>query len=804
MMNLKLILLAFLFLVLSAQITIAEGRQTLPFNDNWKFSLTDHPAYSLSGFDDSSWRQLTLPHDWSIEGQFSKTNPSGASGAYLPCGIGWYRKSFVMNEVDSTKRMFIRFDGIYMNSKVWINGHLLGLRPYGYVGFQYDITGFLKFGLDSANVLAVQVDNSLQPASRWYSGSGIYRNVWLVMTNSLHFTSNGAFVQCTKADSVKATLSVAYKIRANIFLESKIKGYEMHPDSDKRTTKECSVISTVRNKEGQIVAKGVSKFSIGDLTMRETHTTLEISHPKLWSSESPEMYQLQSSLECEGVIADQLTTPIGIRELKYTVDNGLLVNGKTTKLKGVCLHHDGASFGAAVPIGVWELRLKQFREMGCNAIRVSHYPFAPEFYDLCDKMGFYILQDTFDEWKHGYLPSFSEDNTGKREYTYHMYFTQWAETDLKELIANDRNHPSIVMYCLGNEVVDQKYEEGVQTLNFLKNIAHSCDSTRLTTVACDFSAYANLTGFMDAQDIAGYNYADRYHGEDQYTPDKLKYPKRMFIGTETYTNPRCWVGIKDKPWVMGEFLWAGIDYLGEAWKWPNRNSPWNLLDLSGFKNPMYFNRKSHWTAEPVVYLAVQPDSLKPSDWKAYESFSHWNWATDTRDSLTVYAFSNCEKVDLFLNNNLIGHYRPDKYHVVTAKIKFNAGTLKAIGYNKNNQVAIHEIKTSGKLEKLRLTKYAMTKLTDQKLIQVEIDAIDTNGTVVFDAGNPVTISVKGDGKLIGLDSSDPNSHEQYKSDTRKLFQGKAMAIVAITGKDKVEISVSSPKLGTVSIQFPDN
>jgi beta-galactosidase len=704
-----------------------------------------------------------------------------------------------MNVADSTKKVFIRFDGIYMNSKVWINGHLLGLRPYGYVGFQYDITGFLKFSKDSVNVLAVQVDNSLQPASRWYSGSGIYRNVWLVITNSLHFTSDGVFVHCTEADSSKATISVAYKIRANVFSESKIGGYESHPELEKRTTKECSVISTVRNKEGQIVAKGISKFSISDLTMRETHTSLEISNPNLWSSESPVMYQLQSSIECDGVLIDQISIPIGIRKLEYTVDNGLLVNGKPIKLKGVCLHHDGASFGAAVPIGVWEMRLKQFKTMGCNAIRTSHYPFAPEFLDLCDQMGFYIMEDTFDEWRYGYQPGFSEDPTGKREYTYHIYFDQWAETDLREMIENDRNHPSIVMYCLGNEVVDQKFEEGVKTLNRLKNIAHECDPTRLTTVACDFSGFANRNGFMDAQDIAGYNYADRYHGEDMYTPDKEKYPNRMFIGTETYTNPRCWVGIKDKPWVMGEFLWAGIDYLGEAWKWPNRSITCSLFDLAGLKMPIYYNRKSFWTDEPIVYLAVQPDSLKPNDWKAYESYAHWNWEHDTRDSLTVYAFSNCEKVKLTLNDRPIGTFIPDKYHVVTTKIKFRPGTLKAVGVNNNKMVTIHELKTAKEAVSLNLKKCNETTTSNQKLMQVEIDAVDKNGNVVFADISEVTITMKGSGKLIGLDTADPNSQELYKTDHRRLFQGKAMATILIEGDGIISVVASSPKLKTGEI-----
>jgi len=632
----------------------ASPRKTLLFNDHWKFSLTDQPAYAFHDFDDSQWRQLTLPHDWSIEGSFSEKNPSGPGGAYLPCGTGWYRKSFVLGDSVKSKKVFIRFDGVYMNSKVWINGHLLGHRPYGYVGFEYDLSPFLKVGADSTNVLAVQVDNSLQPASRWYAGSGIYRNVWLIITNALHFTQDGVFVHTDSADFRRALVSVNYKIRANIFPESRIAGFQTIPDSNRVTTKDVTVISTLLNPQGMIVAMTKSLVRISDLQTRGTVVKMEVAEPKLWSAETPQMYRLQSQIGIDGMIVDQVTTPVGIRQLEYTVDNGLLVNGLPTKLKGVCVHHDGASFGATVPIGLWEIRLKTFKAMGCNDIRPSHYPFATEVYDLCDGMGLYILEDTFDEWKHGYVAGFSEDPTGKKEYGYHIYFSQWAETDLRQMIVNDRNHPSIVMYCLGNEVVDQKYEEGVATLNFLKGIAHQTDPTRPVTVACDFSTFANLNGFMGAQDVAGYNYADRYHGEDMYTPDKKKYPNRLFIGTETYTNPRSWVGIKDKPWVMGEFLWAGIDYLGEAWKWPNRNGSWSLLDLSGFRNPMYFNRQSHWTNEPVVYLAVQPDELKPNDWKAYESYSHWNWKGDKRTYLTVYAFSNCEQVTLLPNNQVVG------------------------------------------------------------------------------------------------------------------------------------------------------
>ena len=785
-----------------------QARIKIPFNKEWKFMLGDDLMYSKSTFIDSSWRNLTLPHDWSIEGVMNEKNPSGGDGGFLPCGIGWYRKTFSLPDSIKSKRIFIRFDGVYMNSSVWINDRMVGLRPYGYATFQYDISSFLRFGANEKNVIAVKVDNSLQPSSRWYSGSGIYRNVNLVVTNNeLHFTDDGVFVSFPEVSAQKATISVNYKYRTNVFSESRINPYESNAANLKAITKECTLISTLYDKHGNIASVSKDKFTIYDLVTRETKVNFTVNNPHLWTDENPELYQLHSAIECDGKIIDDVITPIGIRSIEFTVDKGMVVNGKSVKIKGVCLHHDAGSFGAAVPIGVWEFRLRKLKTMGCNGIRVSHYPFAPEFYDLCDRLGFYVMEDAFDEWRWGYDLITSEDHYGKRAYSYHMYFGQWAETDLRTMICNDRNHPSIVIYTLGNEMPDQRYEDGVNTLKKLQDIAHNCDPTRPVTVACDFSGVANTVGFLDAADVAGYNYADRYHGEDMYTPDKQKYPNRKFIGTETYNNPRCWVGIKDKQYVAGEFIWSGYDYLGESLKWPLKGWDWGFFDLASFEKPIFYNRKSLWTSEPVVYAAVELKDVKAYepkqfDWRAFNVVSHWNWSNDGRDSLPLKIFSNCDKVDVLLNNNKVASVLPDKYCVALLKVKYMPGTLKVIGYTKGKKSTEYAIATASEALKLKIVadKQSISATADE-VIHLEITAFDKNGNPALVANNIIKVEVSGLGELIGLDNGNMVDHDSYKTNTRKLFEGKARAIIAAKKAGNIVVKVTSSGLVSSEINL---
>lgn len=789
---------------------VRSGRLNLLFNSDWKFILGDNPTYAEPSFDDSSWRKLTLPHDWSIEGKIDKENPSGGSGGYYPCGTGWYRKSFSLADSLKGTRVFIQFDGVYMNSSVWINGRKIGTVPNGYSFFQYDLTGLVRFGKDAHNILAVRVDNSLQPSSRWYTGSGIYRNVHLVITNPLHFTTDGVFVSTAEANSNEAKLAIKYRVRANIFKGSKVSPLEKDPAKVIKTEKTCTVISTLYDEKGNSVAKSEEHFKITDLVTLETETKLTISNPQLWSNEKPVLYRLESLLECDGEIADAVETKVGIRDIQFTVDNGMVVNGKPVKIKGVCLHHEAGSFGAAVPVEVWEFRLRKLKEMGCNGIRTSHCPFAPEFYDLCDRMGFYVLEDAFDEWRWGYDMNPSEDASGKRIYAYHMYFDQWAETDLRGMINHDRNHASIVMYCLGNEIPDQRYEDGTETFKKLKAIAKDCDPTRPVTAACDFSGVANTVGFMDVADVAGYNYIDRYDRNDLYTAEKQKYPNRKFIGTETYSNPRCWVGIKDKPYVAGEFIWSGYDYLGESVNWPLKGWDWGFLDLASFEKPEFYNRKSFWSDEPMVYIAVEQKSVpayekKDFEWRAFNVTSHWNWQNDGRATLPVKVFSNCERVDLYMNGKKLGTGKPDLYNTASFEVKYAPGALKAVGYKNGKKAAEYALTTAGEASRLKVeADISSASLSSGKIIHVAIYAMDNKGNKVVLDNHQITVEVSGSGRLTGLDTGDQTSHEPYKTNTRRLFEGRARAVIEANQKGDIIINVSAPGLKTAQLKLDVN
>jgi len=789
-----------------------SGRSYQLFNSDWKFILGDNPSYSDTSFNDNAWRKLALPHDWSIEGKIDKENPAGGSGGYYPCGIGWYRKNFTLSDSLKGKRVFIQFDGVYMNSSIWINGRKLGTVPNGYSFFQYDLTGLVKIGKKDVNVIAVRVDNSLQPSSRWYSGSGIYRNVHLLITNQLHFTTDGIFVSTTKANGTEAELKLKYKVRSNIFKGSKVSALEKDPDKVIKTEKSCTIISTLYDSKGKAVVTQKSSFQITDQVTREVEAKLVVSNPQLWTDENPVLYRLQSVIVCDGEATDGVETAVGIRDIKFTVDNGMVVNGNPVKIKGVCLHHDAGSFGAAVPIEVWKFRLSKLKDLGCNAIRTSHFPFGPDFYDLCDQMGFYVLEDAFDEWRWGYDKNPSEDASGKRIYAYHMYFDQWAETDLRGMIYHDRNHPSIVMYCLGNEIPDQRYEEGTETFKKLKAISRDCDPTRPVTAACDFSGVANTVGFMDVADVAGYNYIDRYNRDDMYTSEKQKYPNRLFIGTETYSHPRCWVGIKDKAYVAGEFIWSGYDYLGESVNWPLKGWDWGFLDLASFEKPVFYNRKSLWSKEPVVYIAVERKSLplyeekENFDWRAFNVVSHWNWEKDGRVVLPVKVFSNCDEVVLYLNNKRIGHQKPDQYKIASFNVKYAPGVLKAVGLKNGKKLAEYDVTTAGEVSQLKvLADKPSASLSTDKIVHLEIKALDNKGNIVALADNQITIDVSGSGQLIGLDTGDQTGHELYKTNQRKLFEGRARAVISANKAGNIVVTISSPGLKTaeLSLNIPD-
>ncbi len=779
-------------------------RQKVKFNSDWKFMLDDKSGFESPAFNDSSWRSLDLPHDWSVEGKFDANNPAGGNGAFLPCGIGWYRKSFTIPDSMKTKRVVIQFDGIYTNSKVYLNGHFLGQYPYGYSTFQYDLTNLIQFG--KPNVLAVRVDNSLQPSSRWYSGSGIYRNVWLIATNPVHFDNySGVFASFPEVNKGDATVKVQYKITANAFPDTDFQWWRRNNASNKRMTKAATLTSSIFDSKGKLVAKGSIKVNITDFNDYTFHQNLSLKNPKLWSSESPSVYTLKTTLEYGGKVMDDYCTTLGVRKIEFSQEKGMTVNGIPEKLKGVCLHQDAGSLGIAVPVGVWYERLKKLKAMGCNAIRPSHHPYAPEFYDLCDTMGFYIMDEAFDEWNKGYEWGSTENAYGKVPYGYHMYFDQWAETDLKAMIRRDRNHPSVIMYSIGNEIPNQRTPDGVRIAKKLMEICHSEDSTRLVTSACDFIEDANSNGFLSTLDIAGYNYIDRYNGAEMYGPEKAKYPQRLLLGTETFHNTPYWLAVRDHDFVIGEFVWLGYDYLGEAGRFPKRGWDAGLIDMAGSPYPENYLRKSYWSDEPVVRIAIETAKNPASDWHPRKAVSHWNhkWVGDYL--LPVYVYSNCDEIELRLNDSAIGRKVVDKnMYYVRWELPFRAGKIQATGYKNGKKVTEHILTTAGTAVAMSISankKMLLANKEDVALLEVTI--VDAKGVPVPDAVNEISVEVTGPAKLIGIDNGNQSDVTPFKTNKRLAFEGKLLITIqatAVKGPVKIELQSAGLKPAEYSLQ----
>ena len=755
-----------------------KTREKRNFNDNWEFLKANYPTYSDIINTTQHWESIRLPHDWSIKGDFDEEAPSGVGGGFLPCGTAWYKKTFSLDTLRKNDKVFIRFDGVYMNSEVWINGHYLGLYPYGYSTFQYDLTPYINY--NETNTIAVRVDNSLQPSSRWYTGSGIYRNVWLITVKKTHFIEEETFVTFKNVSDQSSDVHIKYVVRTDAYPETDFQWWRKNPQANTRIKKDIKVVSTLYNKLGKKIQEVTTNHQLQDFSKVDVDQKMKVNKPNLWSAENPYLYNLQVRLYLEDELVDEYSLNIGIRSVEYNPENGLLINGKPEKLKGVCLHQDAGCLGVAVPTEIWRYRLNTLKEMGCNAIRPSHHPFAPEFYDLCDEMGIYVMDEAFDEWRYGNQWGKTEDNFGKVAYGYHKYFDQWAKTDLTNMIIRDRNHPCVIMYSIGNEIPDQRKIDGVKTAKYLIDICHSLDSTRLVTAGCDFVADANQTGFLDVLDIAGYNYVGRFTNEKMYAPEKEKYPERLFLGTETFHDTYYWLAVRDNPYVIGEFIWSGYDYLGEARKWPRRGWDAGIIDLAEYRRPEYYLRKAYWTEEPVVHIAAENyENKDKTNWHPRNVASHWNWKWKSDYLSDVYVYSNCDYVELYQDNQLI-EKKPvdgDKYYALF-KLQYKPGELKAIGYRNNQKVGEHILKTASEPVDIEVTtsKNTIAKNFDDAVI-LFIQLKDKNNVTVPDNDHEIKVEVSGAGELLGIESGNQYSHEPYYLNSRKTHNGNLIAIV---------------------------
>lgn len=818
------------------EITMAQednkSRQRLLMDFNWKFKLGDNQGAEKPDFNDADWRLLNLPHDWSIEGKYDENEPTGGSGGYLPTGIGWYRRHLNISEEDLSRNIWIEFDGVYMNSDVWINGHHLGNYPYGYSSFYYELSPYLRNG---ENMIAVRVDNSKQPNTRWYSGSGIYRHVWLVKSSLLHIEHWGVYASTPLVSKDLAVMNI------KTIIENKNK------DLKKGMLK--SILTDNNDKE---IASAQNDFSIEPGKSLELGNHFKITTPLLWSLETPNIYKLHSVIYEGDDKSDEVITNVGIRKIEFDADKGFYLNGKHIKMNGVCLHHDGGCVGAAVPVGVWERRLKKLQEMGCNAIRTSHNPPAPEFLDLCDRMGFLVMDEAFDEWKYG-----------KRKYGYYEYFDEWGEKDLTAMIHRDRNHPSIVMWSVGNEIPEQKDEKGDEILKTLMDICHREDPTRPVTSGLDNIAADGGSAtleFMEMLDIVGYNYVDRWHERRElyYDIDRRAHPDWKMIGTESISNSggvrgeysfgddtssvrpdinfwmsentlnsssnkflpsynfwmigaeQLWKFVRTHDYVMGDFMWTGIDYLGES-IWPNKHASFGVLDLCGFPKDGFYFYKSQWTEEPMIHL-----------------FPHWNWEGREGQVIPVLCYTNCDAVELFFqpkadqpsaeNGKSFGEkrlefprqgtsggwnkYEKPQVFPTTADlhlqwdVPYQPGILKAVGKKDGKIVCTEEIITSGMPAELKvnLDKESLTAGA-QDVVNVEIKIVDADGNFVPTADNLIRFAIEGEGKIIGVDNGNPRDHNSYKINQRNAFNGLCLAVVQSTDKTgKIKLIIKSDGL----------
>ncbi|MBC7912732.1 MAG: DUF4982 domain-containing protein [Pyrinomonadaceae bacterium] len=794
----------FLLLLTVANSFSQTERKTGLFNDNWKFYKGDVTGADKQAFDDSKWRQLDLPHDWSIEGPFDSNLASGTG--FLPGGIGWYRKSFSLSPEMRTKKVFIYFDGVYKNSEVWINGNYLGKRPNGFVSFQYDISNYLN--KTGKNSIAVKADHIDFADSRWYTGSGIYRNVYLIATDPVHIANWGVKFNTPQVSENNATANIV----VNLVNES-------------AANKTINVTAKLLKNGKTVVASKVVNVNSG--LKSNTVLSLKVVNPFLWSVDKPELYQLVVSLAVDGKKIDEFKDEVGFRYYNFDKDKGFTLNGKSMKLKGVCIHDDAGALGVAVPEEVWERRLKILKDGGCNALRLSHNPHADYLYKLMDRMGFLVMDEAFDEWefaKNKWIEGWNVGKPGKDGY--YVNFEEWAERDLADMVLRNYNRPSIILWSIGNEVDypndpyshevlntgnnPQIYGKGYQATyppasritaiaKRLVEVVKKHDTSRPVTTAFAGVVMSNAVGAPEMMDLAGYNYQ-----EFRYAEDHKQYPDRIIYGSENGMSLNAWKAVADNEYISGQFLWTGVDYMGEARIWPSRSNESGLIDLAGFPKTEYYFRKSLWSDKPMLYIAtamMPKGNSVPANRRGM--FPVWNYKAG--DSVRISAFTNLDETELFINGKSFGRKSLTalKDNGITWDAVFEPGELVLKGYKKGVLAGTHSLKTSGDAYAIKASvdKNTLSK-NGKNLSHITIGIVDQNGIPVFGSDNEITVSIDGPAKLLGLESGSSISHEDYKSNKRKAFQGKLMAYIQSQEKPgMIQIRVSSVGLKEQVLQL---
>lgn len=791
--SLCMILLACSALLSSCETPNETNRQS--FDYNWKFALGDFPEASNSDFNDADWRSLNLPHDYSIEHPFQSTNATNSGGGFAYSGIGWYRKHFTLDKSNADKKVSVLFEGIYRNSEVWINGHYLGLRPNGYSSFYYDLTPYLKFEGEN-NVIAVKVNTMEQPSSRWYTGAGIYRHVWLQVTDKVHFEEWGVFAKTQTATKETANLSIDIDF-VNEF----------------DNPKNCEISTVLFDTNGNKVSENSSDYTINADDSLQITQQLIIDRPNLWSIDNPYLYELQVEIKSDGKVMDTYLTPFGIRTFAFDPDKGFLLNGEHVKLKGTNNHHDGGPLGAANMDYTFERQLTILKDMGCNALRMSHNPPAPELLKAADRMGFIVFNEIFDEWevaknKHGYAP----------------HFYEWYERDIENWIKRDRNHASVFAWSIGNEVPEQwDSVRGPAIAKLIIAAAKKYDVSRPFTIGADGIPGINSSEMNDLFDLVGYNYQ-----ESMYKSDHENFPNRVIYGSETVMYPYhtgdCWQMRSYEEWlatlqedyIAGEFLWTGFDYLGEGgigevikecdkdlfWPWwPSKGAASGLVDICGFEKPSYYFRKAIWTDEPVVYVAVETDPTAKdlnncSFWSWPKVWSHWNH-DKSGDTLAVHVYTNIPDVELMLNNKSLGsqHWDINNQAFLVWNVPYEQGSLEAIGTLANGEKKSFKVQTAGKPSTIQLVAdRSVLAANEQDVSYVKAILLDENNVEVPFADNTIFFEVTGEGELLATGNGDDKNHVSYKDAQTKAFYGKCLAIVR-SGSEKGILTLTARSEG---------
>ena len=788
--------------VLQAQVSFGKSEK---INDGWQFKLGDEKNAQVFDFDASSWRTLDLPHDWSVEGTLS---PSLAScTGYLPGGIGWYRKTLDIPADKKGEKVFIYFEGVYNYSEVFVNGTSVGKRPNGYVSFMYDITPYLNYG--SRNVIAVKVDHSEDANSRWYTGSGIYRNVYLIYSNPVHIDKWGVHYQTLRLNSNEALLKVQIDVK-----------------NETGKNENLQVITELLSAEGKTVARQSQGIAVKLGETGRITGNLKVSKPRPWSLKTPYLYQLRTSILKNGKVIDENLQPVGIRSLQFDPNKGFALNGEWMKLKGVCIHHDAGCLGSAVPRKVWERRLKNLKELGCNAIRLSHNPQAPDVYELCDEIGLLIIDEAFDEWefpKRKWLEGWNVGTPGfQGDY---KFFEEWSERDLQDVVKRNYNHPSVIMWSIGNEVdypndpyshpildgttINQPMHGGYKPnqpsaerlgaiAKRLATAVKKYDTSRPVTAGLAGVIMSNATEYPEALDVAGYNYT-----EDRYIIDREKYPNRIIYGSENGHSMNAWKAVRDNQFIFAQFLWTGIDYLGESGRWPSRGFYSGLLDLGGFQKPRGYFRQALWDTKPVIYIGTYPITRQERrGGLSMDAWSVWNYRENQQ--IRVVCYTNCSKAKLLLNGSQVGEIKAydDSTGIVSWDLPFQAGKLEVVGLNGNKETCRYSIQTTGRPYSITVTTDNLILKKDKDLAHVIVQIVDENGLPVMISDDEITCEIQGPVRLLGLEASNNSDMGNYRDNVQRVFHGRLLAYIQSTGTSgEATLRFTAPWLKSAEIKL---